>query len=123
MDRKTQCSQTHPARGVAATAGLARHDSALHAFITVTSERDVKTAREMEAEQRRGKWRGPPHGIPIDLKDNIDTAVIRTTAASELFKDRAPSEDAEVGQFETMDCAEGWFRPASASWALSRPAR
>lgn len=50
----------------------------------------------MEAEQRRGKWRGPLHGIPIALKDNIDTAGIRTTAASELFKDRVPSEDAEV---------------------------
>ena len=50
----------------------------------------------MEAEQRRGKWRGPLHGIPIALKDNIDTASIRTTAASELFKERMPTEDAEV---------------------------
>ncbi len=50
----------------------------------------------MEVEQRRGKWRGPLHGIPIALKDNIDTAGIRTTVASELFKDRVPSEDAEV---------------------------
>src|SRR5205807_1729437 len=50
----------------------------------------------MEAEQRRGKWRGPLHGIPIALKDNIDTAGVRTTGASELFKDRVPSEDAEV---------------------------
>ena len=50
----------------------------------------------MEVEQRRGKWRGPLHGIPIALKDNIDTAGVRTTAASELFKDRVPSEDAEV---------------------------
>jgi len=50
----------------------------------------------MEAEQRRGQCRGPLHGIPIALKDNIDTADIRTTAASELFKDRIPSKDAEV---------------------------
>src|SRR2546426_2483308 len=52
----------------------------------------------MEAEQQRGKWRGPLHGIPIALKDNIDTAGIRTTGASELFKDRIPSEDAEVAR-------------------------
>jgi hypothetical protein len=50
----------------------------------------------MEEEQLRGIWRGPLHGIPIALKDNLDTAGIRTTAASELFKDRVPSEDAEV---------------------------
>jgi aspartyl-tRNA(Asn)/glutamyl-tRNA(Gln) amidotransferase subunit A len=72
------------------------HNSVLNAFITVTSEEALKTASAMEAEQRRGKWRGPLHGIPIALKDNIDTAGIRTTAASGLFKDRVPAEDAEV---------------------------
>lgn len=72
------------------------YNSALNAYITVTSEQALGAAREMEAEQQRGKWRGPLHGIPIALKDNIDTAGIRTTAASELFKDRVPSEDAEV---------------------------
>jgi aspartyl-tRNA(Asn)/glutamyl-tRNA(Gln) amidotransferase subunit A len=71
-------------------------NSALNAFITVTGEQALEAAREMEAEQRQGKWRGPLHGIPIALKDNIDTAGVRTTAASGLFKDRVPSEDAEV---------------------------
>jgi aspartyl-tRNA(Asn)/glutamyl-tRNA(Gln) amidotransferase subunit A len=75
---------------------IERHDPALRAFITVTAEQALATAREMEAEQQRARWRGPLHGIPIALKDNIDTAGIRTTAASELFKDRVPSEDAEV---------------------------
>ena len=72
------------------------YNPTLNAFITVTGEQALATAREMEAEQRRGKWRGPLHGIPIALKDNIDTAGVRTTAASELFKDRVPSEDADV---------------------------
>jgi aspartyl-tRNA(Asn)/glutamyl-tRNA(Gln) amidotransferase subunit A len=75
---------------------IERYNSALNAFITVSREQALGAAREMEAEQRRGKWRGPLHGIPIAVKDNIDTAGIRTTAASELFKDRIPSEDAEV---------------------------
>lgn len=75
---------------------IERYNSALNAFITVTSEQALGAAREMEAEQRRGQWRGFLHGIPIALKDNIDTAGTRTTAASELFKDRVPSEDAEV---------------------------
>lgn len=53
-------------------------------------------AREAEADVRRGRWRGPLHGIPIGLKDNIDTAGVRTTLASAAFKDRMPSADAEV---------------------------
>jgi aspartyl-tRNA(Asn)/glutamyl-tRNA(Gln) amidotransferase subunit A len=72
------------------------YNSALNAFITVTRDQAMEAARSMEKEQRRGKWRGPLHGIPIALKDNIDTEGIRTTAASELFKDRVPSADAEV---------------------------
>jgi aspartyl-tRNA(Asn)/glutamyl-tRNA(Gln) amidotransferase subunit A len=75
---------------------IERYNPALNAFITVTIDQALKTAREMEAEQRRGKWRGPLHGIPIALKDNIDTSGILTTAASGLFKDRVPAEDAEV---------------------------
>jgi aspartyl-tRNA(Asn)/glutamyl-tRNA(Gln) amidotransferase subunit A len=43
-------------------------------------------------------WRSPLHGIPIALKDLIDTAGVRTTAGSALFKDRVPREDAVVVQ-------------------------
>ena len=43
-----------------------------------------------------GRSRGPLHGIPIALKDNIDTEGVRTTAASTLFANRIPPEDAEV---------------------------
>jgi aspartyl-tRNA(Asn)/glutamyl-tRNA(Gln) amidotransferase subunit A len=68
------------------------YNHALNAFITVMSDQAMEAARIMEAEQRRGDWRGPLHGIPIALKDNIDTAGIRTTAASELFKTRVPSQ-------------------------------
>jgi len=68
----------------------------LNAFITVTAELALTQARAAEAEILRGHWRGPLHGIPLAVKDLIDTAAIRTTAASALFKDRVPSEDAEV---------------------------
>ncbi len=73
-----------------------QYNPAVNAFITVAREQALATAREREDELRRGKSRGPLHGIPIALKDNIDTAGIRTTGASELFKDRIPSEDSEV---------------------------
>ena len=68
----------------------------LNAFITVTADSALAAARQAEAEIRRGDWRGPLHGIPLALKDLIDTAGVRTTAASLLFKDRVPTEDAEV---------------------------
>jgi aspartyl-tRNA(Asn)/glutamyl-tRNA(Gln) amidotransferase subunit A len=68
----------------------------LNAFITVTRESAAAEARAAEAEIQRGKWRGPLHGIPIALKDLFDTAGVRTTAGSGVFKDRVPTEDAEV---------------------------
>jgi aspartyl-tRNA(Asn)/glutamyl-tRNA(Gln) amidotransferase subunit A len=113
-----------------------KYNSALNAFITVTRDEAMTTAREMEAEQQRGKWRGPLHGVPIALKDNIDTAGIRTTGASELFKDRIPSEDAEVvrrlksagtvflGKLNLHEFAYGgtttvsYYGPAHNPWAL-----
>src|SRR5215469_7314128 len=77
---------------------IERTNPKVNAFITITAESAVATARERDAEARRGQWRGPLHGLPIALKDNIDTAGIRTTGASELFKDRVPGEDAEVAR-------------------------
>lgn len=68
----------------------------LNAFITVTAESALAEARAAEIEISRGEWRGPLHGIPIALKDLIDTAGTRTTAASALFEHRIPTEDAEV---------------------------
>ena len=78
---------------------LARIDQlnpALNAFITVMSESALAEAVQAEEEIGRGEWRGPLHGIPIALKDLVDTAGVRTTAASALYKDRVPSEDAEI---------------------------
>jgi aspartyl-tRNA(Asn)/glutamyl-tRNA(Gln) amidotransferase subunit A len=68
----------------------------LNAFVTVTAELALTQARAAEAEILSGHCRGPLHGIPLALKDLIDTAGIRTTAASALFKDRVPTDDAEV---------------------------
>ena len=68
----------------------------LNAFITITAESALSQAREAEDEIQHGKWRGPLHGIPIALKDLFDTAGVKTTAASGVFKDRIPKEDAEV---------------------------
>ena len=68
----------------------------LNAYITVTAESALERARVAEREIFGGNYRGPLHGIPIGLKDILDTAGVRTTAGSALFKDRIPTEDAEV---------------------------
>jgi aspartyl-tRNA(Asn)/glutamyl-tRNA(Gln) amidotransferase subunit A len=77
-------------------AQIEKLNSTLNAFITVTSDSALAQAHEAEEEILHGNWRGPLHGIPLALKDLIDTAGIRTTAASAVFKDRIPEEDAEV---------------------------
>jgi len=94
MLRRKAVSPVELAR--AFVARIERLNPALNAFITVTAEQALQQARQAETEIQRGHWRGPLHGIPLALKDLIDTAGIRTTAASAVFKDRIPSEDAEV---------------------------
>lgn len=73
-----------------------RFNPRINAFITVLHERALEQARVAEAEIAGGNWRGPLHGIPIGIKDNIDTAGIKTTAASAVFADRVPAVDADV---------------------------
>jgi aspartyl-tRNA(Asn)/glutamyl-tRNA(Gln) amidotransferase subunit A len=75
---------------------IEKFNPALNAFITVTAEAALAEARAAETEISRGEWRGPLHGIPVALKDLIDTAGTRTTAASAVFEHRVPTEDAEV---------------------------
>jgi len=75
---------------------IERLNPALNAFITVMGESALAEARRAESEILRGEWRGPLHGVPVALKDLIDTAGVRTTAASALYKDRVPDRDAEV---------------------------
>jgi aspartyl-tRNA(Asn)/glutamyl-tRNA(Gln) amidotransferase subunit A len=80
----------------ACLARIDRMNPVLNAFITVTADRALVEARAAESEIGRGRTRGPLHGIPIALKDLIDTEGVRTTAASAVFADRVPSQDAEV---------------------------
>ncbi len=68
----------------------------LNAFITLIAESALAEASRAEAEILRGDWRGALHGVPVALKDLIDTAGVRTTAASALYEDRVPDHDAEV---------------------------
>lgn len=72
------------------------YDPKLDAFITVMKNQALAQAAVLDAEARAGKFRGPLHGVPVALKDNVDTIAARTTGGSALFADRMPAEDATV---------------------------
>jgi len=77
-------------------ARIERLNPRVNAYITVTGEQALVQARALDAETAAGRSRGALHGIPIALKDNIDTAGVRTTAASAVYADRMPATDAPV---------------------------
>jgi aspartyl-tRNA(Asn)/glutamyl-tRNA(Gln) amidotransferase subunit A len=113
---------------------IERINPKLNAFIIITGESAVGEARQAEAEIQQGQWKGPLHGMPIALKDLIDTAGVRTTAASAVFKDRIPTKDAEIvrrlkaagavflGKLNLHECAYGgssaisYFGPVRNPW-------
>ena len=121
----------------ACLARIATYDPKLNAFITVTAEAARARAKALDALPASAP-RGPLHGVPIALKDNIDTAGVRTTAASGVYDDRVPPEDAEVvrrltaagavvlGKLNLHEFANGgtsatsYFGPVRNPWALDR---
>ncbi|HAA95164.1 MAG TPA: Asp-tRNA(Asn)/Glu-tRNA(Gln) amidotransferase GatCAB subunit A [Dehalococcoidia bacterium] len=80
----------------AALAEADRLQPELNSFITILHDRAMDQARESEAAISRGDYRGPLHGIPMGLKDNLATAGITTTVGSKVLASHVPEEDAEV---------------------------
>ncbi len=83
-----------------------------------------------DAERSAGRVRGPLHGIPVLVKDNIDTvAPLHTTAGSLVFGDGAPASDATlvtalreagaviVGKANLSEWANFRGRPSSSGWS------
>jgi aspartyl-tRNA(Asn)/glutamyl-tRNA(Gln) amidotransferase subunit A len=113
-------------------------DPSLNAVITLTEEAALEQARECDRGRKAGRVTSRLFGVPIALKDNIDTAGIKTTAAAGVFKDRVPAEDAEVtrrlkaagpvflGKLNLDEMAfegtgtTGCFGPAHNPWNLER---
>jgi len=68
----------------------------LNAYVTLTEERALADAARAEQEIQRGLYRGPLHGIPFSIKDNLATNGVRTTAGSKILDDWVPDHDATV---------------------------
>ncbi|MEH2193285.1 MAG: amidase [Nostoc sp.] len=86
--------------------GIQKLNPILSAFITVVEQKALETSIQRDFERSNGQERGLLHGIPIAIKDNIDTAGIKTTVGSQLFceltsqrwRDRIPLSDSVIIQ-------------------------
>ena len=109
----------------------------LNAYITVSADEARADAQRLEAEAAAGNFRGPLHGVPVGIKDQIHTAGIRTSDASKIRADFVPDADATVvaklkaagaviigktnmSEFALGDPISSWFGPARNPWDTAR---
>jgi len=76
-------------------AHIDRHEKAFSALVSLNAAAATE-ARRLDDERGQGRARGPLHGIPILLKDNIDAKGLVTTAGSLALAENVAVEDAEV---------------------------
>jgi Asp-tRNA(Asn)/Glu-tRNA(Gln) amidotransferase A subunit family amidase len=75
---------------------IKKYDPQLRCVITLCEEHALRQARQADEEMKKGRYRGPLHGIPWGAKDLLDTAGIPTTWGADFFRNRIPAEDATV---------------------------
>ncbi len=75
---------------------ISEYNSQVGAFINLDTEGALAAARQAESEIFAGRSRGPLHGIPYGLKDNIDVAGQVTTCHSKILLDNIARDDAGV---------------------------
>ncbi|HZB88408.1 MAG TPA: amidase [Terracidiphilus sp.] len=88
------------ARKLSAREALAEHlkqidrvNPQVNAIVTLVADQAIAAAARADEMQARGEVLGPLHGLPVAHKDLIDTAGVRTTYGSPLFKDHIPTKD------------------------------
>jgi len=74
---------------------IATYEDRLHAAITV-NPRALEEADARDRERAQGRVRGPLHGIPVALKDNIHTTDMRTTGGALAFESLVPPYEATI---------------------------
>jgi amidase len=73
---------------------ISRHNPALNAICTLDQAGASRRAREADAALARGELWGPLHGVPMTIKDALETAGLRTTGGHPPLKDYVPERDA-----------------------------
>lgn len=71
-------------------------DKSLNSFVTVTEKEAMDQARQADEEISKGQIRSKLHGVPIAVKDLLDSEGIKTTYGMTIYKDHIPSADASV---------------------------
>ncbi len=64
--------------------------------ILFVNPKAIELAKELDKERKEGKLRGPLHGIPVILKDNIDTQDMPTTAGATVLRNSYPPKDSYI---------------------------
>src|SRR5438105_11253435 len=74
---------------------IERYNPALNAVVTLDEERARLEAQRADDDAARDSWHGPLHGLPMTVKDSIETAGMRTTCGAPMLADHVPQRDAE----------------------------
>lgn len=75
---------------------ISRLNKTLNAYITLSEDQALRDAKDSENAIMRGNYKGPLHGIPLAVKDNIETRDLKTTCASKLWENRVSTFNATV---------------------------
>lgn len=79
-----------------ALANIERWNPVINAMITVTAERALQRAAELDAAAAAGEWRGILHGLVMNLKDNIDLEGVATTGATGIRRNHRAEHNAFI---------------------------
>ena len=77
-------------------ARIERMNPVLNAYMTLMTEKALGEAKKAEQEIGAGRYRGPLHGIPFSIKDNLAVDGAPTTAGSKVLSDYTPDFEATV---------------------------
>jgi len=103
---------------------LGRIEASPHrGYVSLAAERARDRAKAAEAEIAAGNWRGPLHGVPLAVKDNIFTDFAPTTGGAALYKDHRPAFTATaVARLEAAGAIViGKAKTTELAWSAHHP--
>jgi len=110
-----------------------KRGTALNAFITLDREGVLAAARKADQQRKSGAKPGPLHGLPIPIKDSVNTKDLRTTAGTPALREFHPKQDAPIvrvlrdagaiilGKTNLHELSMGWTSNNQAFGAVHNP--